>query len=206
RAAAGISWQCRPAAADSVMRNKSLPVTAGGPASVPVDRNNQGAGESVEAQVEPGHCGGGVGVDAERGGGQRVHREYVPVRRVALRGRGAAEVLGPVVVADREGPGRQAAAVRRSGIGRQLGHRRRDVYHDPVPEAASGGGVRVVTGHGEALGFGRESVPAKVGRYVLAGHAEAVVYLVITHVMVMGDIIAFDGERWHLRHEVVGQG
>src|SRR6266568_3769280 len=80
-----------------------------------------------------------------------------------------------------------------------------EVEHQPVPEARAGRGVRVVAGHGEALGLGREAMPAQLRGHVPAAHAEAVVYLVIAHLLVLGDVVALDGERWHLRHEVVGQ-
>jgi putative molybdopterin biosynthesis protein len=75
--------------------------------SMPVDRDEQRPGDGVEAQVEPGDRGRDRVVDAQRTGVQRVHREHVPVRLVAGRRRGAAEVLAAVVVADVERAGRQ---------------------------------------------------------------------------------------------------
>src|SRR6266516_1975019 len=48
-------------------------------------------------------------------------------------------------------------------------------------------------------------MPAQLRGDVLAAHAEAVVYLVIAHLLVLGNVVALDGEGWHLRHEVVGQ-
>src|SRR6201987_2367857 len=70
--------------------------------SVAEDRDHDGAGEGMEAEVEAGHRGGDVGVHAEGIGVERVYGEHVAVRRVPGRRRGACEVLGPVVVAHAE--------------------------------------------------------------------------------------------------------
>ncbi len=69
---------------------------------MPVDRDKHRAGDRVEPQIEPRDGGRDVGVDAELLDVEGVHGEHVPVRLVALRRRGAAEVLGPVVVAHLE--------------------------------------------------------------------------------------------------------
>src|SRR6266702_6980619 len=102
---AGRRLPARPAAAGLLNNGKEPAGVSGRPASVTVDRNDHCPGDGVEAQVEAGHRGGDVGVDPERLGVECVDREHVPVRRVALRGRSAAEVLGAVVIADREGAG-----------------------------------------------------------------------------------------------------
>ena len=88
---------------------------------MPEDRNDEATADGVEAEIEAGHRGGDVRIDAERLGVEGVHREYVAVRRVTRGRRGAAEVLGPVVVADGEGADRKATAVRRAGVRGQLG-------------------------------------------------------------------------------------
>src|SRR5260221_1550637 len=100
------------------MHNKALSRTVGGQASVlvPVAGDEQAAGDRVEAQVESGDSGGDVGVDAERVGIECMHGEHVPMRPVALRRRGATQVLGPVVVAGPEGPGTQPPAARRPRV------------------------------------------------------------------------------------------
>src|SRR5262249_18288044 len=49
------------------------------------------------------------------------------------------------------------------------------------------------------------TVPVQIRGYVLAGHAEAVVDLLIAHVLFMGNVIALNGEGRHLRHEIVRQ-
>ena len=72
-----------------------------------------------------------------------------------------------------------------------------------MPEARPGRGVRVVAGDGKALGLRREPVPAQRRRDVLAAHAEAVVDVIVGHLLAIGDIVTLDGERGHLRQDVM---
>src|ERR1017187_2459898 len=179
-----------------------LPTAAG---SVAEDRDDDRPGDRVESEVEARDSGGHVGVNAELVRVDRVNGEQVAVRRIAGRRGGAAEILGPVVVAYRECPGRETAPAGAACAGRQLRHIRRNVGDHPVPEAGPRRGVWVVAGHGEAPGLSGESVPAKVRRYVLPAHAEAVVHLVITEGSVVADVVALHCERWHFRQEVIRQ-
>src|SRR5215470_14542168 len=138
--------------------------------SVAVYRHDRGPGDRVEPEVEAGHRGGDVGVDAELVGVERVDGEHVTVWLVALRRCRSAEVLGAVVVAHRERAGGKAGAVAAASARRQFGDRRRYVQDQPVPEPGSGRGVGIEGGHREALGLGREAAPAQVRGDVLARH------------------------------------
>src|ERR1039457_1208933 len=173
--------------------------------SVTVGRDVQLAGDGVEAQVGAGHGGGDVGVDAEVIGVQRVHGEDVPVRRVTLGRRGATEVLGAVVVPHRERSLGQSRTIRTASAPGKLGHRCRDAEHHPVPESGPGRRIGVVGGHCEPLGLRREPGPAQVRRYVVAGHAEAVVHLCVAHLLAVTDVVTFDREGRDLGVEVIGQ-
>ena len=86
------------------------------PISVSEDRNDGCPGQRVESKVKSGHGRGNVRVDAQLVGVQRMHGEHVPVRLVARRGSRAAEVLGPVVVADAERSLGQAGSVAESSV------------------------------------------------------------------------------------------
>src|SRR5579863_7154316 len=70
--------------------------------SVAEDRHDYRSGDRVEPEVEPSDGWGHVGVDPELVGVERLHGEHVAVRGLALRGRGAAEILAAVVVPHRE--------------------------------------------------------------------------------------------------------
>src|SRR6202042_3613111 len=80
--------------------------------SMAENRDEDSPGNRVEPEVEASHGWGDLGVDAQLVGVECVHGEHVAVRGVALRGRGAAEVLAAVVVAYREGAVRQVRAAR----------------------------------------------------------------------------------------------
>src|SRR5215469_10173674 len=90
------------------------------PWSVAVYRNDHGPGNGVEPEVESGHSGGDVGVDAELVGVEGVDGKDITVRRVTLGRRRAAEVLGAVVVPHRERAGWKASPVTAAGACRQL--------------------------------------------------------------------------------------
>src|SRR6516165_11897666 len=60
-----------------------------------------------------------------------------------------------------------------AGIDGKLGIIRRDVHHQPVPEPAARGCIRIKTGNGEALRAGGCSRPRQMRRLVVARAAEA---------------------------------
>src|SRR5262249_47383192 len=60
-----------------------------------------------------------------------------------------------------------------AGINGKLGYVRRDVHHQPVPEPAARGCIRIETGNGEALRAGGCSRPRQMRRLVVARAAEA---------------------------------
>src|SRR5215472_14049322 len=72
-----------------------------------------------------------------------------------------------------------------------------------MPEARPGGSVRVIARHRESLGLCREAVPAQGRGNVLAAHAETVVDLGIAHLLAVGDVVAFNGERRDFRQDVL---
>ncbi len=49
------------------------------------------------------------------------------------------------------------------GIAGELALGGRQVYHQPVPPAAAGGGIGVIGGDGNAFGAGRQILPAQLG-------------------------------------------
>jgi hypothetical protein len=94
----------------------------------------------------------------QRGGG-----EVVLVHLSGARRRFGADVLrGAGVRSELERSVRQLRAVRRSGTGGRRGDIGRDVGHDPVPETATGRGLRVVHRDDEALGLGGEARPRQL--------------------------------------------
>src|SRR5262249_26918798 len=58
----------------------------------------------------------------------------------------------------------QLRGLRIAGIKRKLGYIRRDVHHQPVPEPAARGCIRIETGNGEALRAGGRSRPRQKRR------------------------------------------
>src|SRR5262249_29585041 len=106
-------------------------------------------------------------------GPDRKHREQITVRMVA-RGRTRTAVTGRAKV----GTGLQRSpwqlrGLRVAGIKRKLGYVRRDVHHQPVPEPAARGRIRIETGNGKALRAGGCSRPCQMWRLVVARAAEA---------------------------------
>src|SRR5215469_17886704 len=142
-----LPWASRTVSSSSAICSPCLP------ASVAVYRHDRGPGDRMEPEVESGHRGGDVGVDAELVGVERVDGEHVTVWPVALGRCRAAEVLGAVVVPHRERAGGKARPVAAASARRQLGDRLWDVQDQPVPEPGSGRGVGVEGGHREALGL-----------------------------------------------------
>src|SRR5512146_2076288 len=106
---------------------------------------------------------------------ERVEREDVTVRLVALGRARAAVARDAVVGGDARGTARQRRAVGVACALRELRRCCRDVIDDPVPPSrAAGGRVGVVHQEREALRVGRCAGPAQRRRNVLSRAAEAV--------------------------------
>src|SRR5690606_16990214 len=133
----------------------------------------------------------------------RVHGEDVPVRRVALGWRGAAELLGAEVAARVDGVLGQTDLVAAAGAGGQLGDRGRDVEEHPVPEPAAGRRVRVVAGDRVALRLGGSTAPGQVRRTVLPTGTHAVEYLRLAEGLAVGDVVTAHVERRDLGEPLV---
>ena len=103
-----------------------------------------------------------VGGDLQAFGADREHREQVAVRVIARGRAGAAIARRAEVGARLQGARRQFRGLRVAGIERKLGDVSRDVDHQPVPESAAGGRVRIEAGDGEALRAGGRARPGKV--------------------------------------------
>src|SRR6266478_1098402 len=81
----------------------------------------------------------------------------------------------------------QLRGLRIAGIDGKLGYVRRDVHHQPVPEPAARGRIRIKASDGEALRAGGCSRPRQMRRLVVARAAEA---KVSGENMAVGEIIA----------------
>src|SRR6516165_4721079 len=67
----------------------------------------------------------------------------------------------------------QLRGLRIAGIERKLGYVRRDVHHQPVPEPAARGGIRIEASDGKALRAGGRFRPREMRRSVVARAADA---------------------------------
>src|SRR5262249_13748572 len=106
-------------------------------------------------------------------GPDRKHREQITVRMVA-RGRTRTTVTRRAKV----GTGLQRSPWQLrglwiAGIRRKLGDVRRDIHHQPVPEPAARGCIRIETSNGEALRAGGCSPPRQMWRLVVSPPAGA---------------------------------
>src|SRR5262245_55831820 len=81
----------------------------------------------------------------------------------------------------------QLRGLRIAGINSKLAYIRRDVHHQPVPEPAARGRIRIEASNGEALRAGGCSRPGQMRRLVAARAAEA---KVSGENMGIGEIIA----------------
>src|ERR1700730_798545 len=82
-----------------------------------------------------------------------------------------------------------------TGIESKLVHLRGDVHHQPVPESATSGCIRIEAGNSEDLGAGGCPRPSEVRRFVAAFTAEAVIRrqnVVLSEVAAVLKVIAPD--------------
>src|SRR5215475_7066513 len=118
---------------------------------------------------------------------------------MVARGRTRAAVTGRAKVgAGLQGSPWQLRGLRIAGIKRKLGYVRRDVHHQPVPEPAARGCIRIETGNGEALRAGGCSRPRQMWRLVVARAAEAEVgrqNMSVGKIIAVLETVASDRER-----------
>ena len=115
--------------------------------------------------------------------------------RLVAGGRAGSSVAGGAAVVVQLHRARWQAAAARSGPFGQRRDARRDVVHQPVPEAAAGGGVRVVGGQDVADGARRCAAPAQRGRDVAAGAAVAAAHLLLPQRAAAHDLRAAERQR-----------
>src|SRR5439155_12383633 len=101
--------------------------------------------------------------------------EEIPMRMITFRRARATVARLPKIRSDLQRARGQLPARGIAGVERQLGHVRRNVDDDPVPEATAGRRVGVETRHGETPGPVRSAGPPELRRFVPAAAPEAVV-------------------------------
>src|SRR5262249_56001019 len=101
-------------------------------------------------------------------GPDREHREQITVRMGAGGGTRPAVARRAEVSTGLQRSPWQLRGLRITGISRKLGYVRRDVHHQPVPEPAARGCIRIETGNGEALCAGGGSRPPQQWGFVVA--------------------------------------
>src|SRR4051794_31320134 len=109
-------------------------------------------------QLEADHGGRSIRADAKFAF-DGMYREKIAVRMIAFRRAGSAVSGGAEIRSGLQRSCRELAALRVSGIERQLADGGRNIHDDPVPESAAGRGVRIVAGHGETLRSLRRPAP-----------------------------------------------
>ena len=131
-------------------------------------------------------------------GPDRKHREQITVRMVAG-GRTRTAIARRAEVS----PGLQRSpwqlrGLRIASISRKLGYVRRDIHHQPVPEPAARGCIRIETGNGKALRAGGCSRPRQMWRLVVARAAKAEVgrqNMGVGEIIAVLETVAPDRER-----------
>src|SRR5262249_39967715 len=120
-------------------------------------------------------------------GPDRKHREQITVRMVAGgRTRTAVARRAKVGTGLQRSPW-QLRGLRIAGISPKLGYVRRDIHHQPVPEPAARGCIRIETGNGKALRAGGGSPPRPKWRL---GGSPAAAAAGCRQSMCVGEIIA----------------
>jgi hypothetical protein len=148
-------------------------------------------------QIEADHRGRGVRFHVEPVGFHREHGEQIAVRMIA-RGRAGAAIAGRAEIGAGLQRARRQRAARAARALRELAHIRRNVHHQPVPEARAGRRVRVVAGDGEALRARRRIGPLEMRRHVAAGAAEAEIGRqdeILRQIVAVLETVAGDRER-----------
>src|SRR6266545_8141943 len=148
-------------------------ITFQGVRSAPVEAHDLGLGQRVEMELKSDDGCRGVGRHLETVGPNCEYREQITVRVIARRRARSAIPGGAEVGAGLQRALRQLRSLRIASIQLKLRDIGRDVHHQPVPEAAARGRVRIETSHAEALRAGRGSRPGQMRRLIVALAAEA---------------------------------
>src|SRR5262249_31080629 len=126
------------------------------------------------------------------------YREQITVRMIARRRARTPIPWGAEVGSSLQCALRQLRCLRISDIELKLCHVGGDIHHQPVPEAAASGRVRIETGDGKALGAGRRARPGQMRRLVVTLAAEAEVGrkdMGIGQIIAVLETVAPDRER-----------
>src|SRR6202034_1723820 len=156
-----------------------------------------GLGQRVEMQVKADDRRRSVGLDVELVGLHREHREQIAMRMVTL-GRARTAIAGRAEIGARlQGLRGQLAGRAARALGK-LAYIRRDVDHQPMPEARTSRRIGIVAGHGEAFRFRRRARPFQLRRFVAPSAAEAEIGRedeILRHVVAVLETGAGDRER-----------
>src|SRR5262249_46457875 len=138
-----------------------------------VKPRERGLVQSMEMQLEPDEGWRDICASAQVVHVERIDRENVMMRRIALRWTGPPPTRGAEISAALNAAGRCKLARRISGVLGQSCCARGDIEYDPVPPATAGGGIRIINGEGQALGSCGRPAPIEGWRDVLPGAAKS---------------------------------